>query len=77
MKKYFLLQAALLLIGCSYAQVRLPRLIRDSMILQRDAKVNIWGWASPNEKITLTLNKKSYKTKADAAGNWALMLPPV
>lgn len=77
MKKYILFQAAILLIGSSYAQIRLPRLIRDSMILQRDAKVNIWGWASANEKITVKLNTKSYKTKADAAGNWTLALAPV
>ena len=33
---------------CIYAgaQVKLPQLIRDSMILQRDAKINIWGFAS-------------------------------
>ena len=31
-------------------QVRLPQLIKDSMVLQRDAKIKIWGWASPGEK---------------------------
>jgi sialate O-acetylesterase len=57
------------------AQVRLPRLIRDSMILQRDVPVNIWGWASPKEKITIAFNSKRYKTNADASGNWKLQLP--
>src|SRR5476649_1086501 len=33
------------------AQVRLPKLVSDGMVLQRDAKVNIWGWASPGEKV--------------------------
>ena len=45
------------------AQVRLPRLVRDSMILQRDTKINIWGWAAKNEKINIKFNNKSYKTK--------------
>jgi len=42
------------------AQVKLPRLIRDSMILQRDSKINIWGWASKGEKIKIkdTISKR-------------------
>ena len=45
-----------------FAQVKLPRLVRDSMILQRDIKINIWGWASKNEKVSIKFNGKSYKT---------------
>jgi sialate O-acetylesterase len=58
------------------AQVKLPAIVRDSMILQRDAKVNIWGWAAANEKLSVRFNNKTYKTKADAAGNWKVILPP-
>jgi sialate O-acetylesterase len=58
------------------AQIKLPRLVRDSMILQRDATVKIWGWASANEKVVLTMNRKKYSAKADAAGNWKIFLPP-
>jgi len=57
------------------AQVRLPRLVRDSMVLQRDTKINIWGWASNNEKITISFNKKNYSTKATADGKWRIILP--
>ncbi len=57
------------------AQIKLPAIVRDSMILQRDTKVNIWGWASANEKITVKFNSKSFKTKADNAGNWKVQLP--
>lgn len=56
------------------AQVKLPALIRDSMILQRDVPVNIWGWASPGEKIAITLNKKKYAVKADQNGKWTCLL---
>ena len=59
------------------AQVRLPRLVRDSMILQRDANIRIWGWASKDEKIAVKFNNKSYKTKADADGKWMVTLPPM
>ena len=77
MKKSLLLLSVLVFLNESNAQVRLPRLIRDSMILQRDSKVNIWGWASAHEKIAVKLNNKTYKTKADAAGNWNLILSPM
>jgi len=76
MKKSLLLLSLLVFLNESDAQVRLPRLIRDSMILQRDSKVNIWGWASAHEKIAVKLNNNTYKTKADANGNWNLVLPP-
>jgi len=57
------------------AQVRLPRLIRDSMILQRDSKINIWGWASKKEKISIKFNGKNFKTTANVEGKWLLQLP--
>jgi sialate O-acetylesterase len=60
----------------SYTQIKLPRLVRDSMILQRDAHIKIWGWASKDEKIAVKFNNKTYKTKADANGNWTVMLSP-
>ena len=58
------------------AQVRLPRLVRDSMVLQRDARVRIWGGSSAAEKVSVKFNAKTYRTKADAAGNWELFLEP-
>lgn len=57
------------------AQIRLPQIIKDSMVLQRDANVKIWGWASPAEKITVIFNSKKYKTKTAADGNWNILLP--
>jgi sialate O-acetylesterase len=59
----------------SIAQIRLPKLISDNMVLQRDKPVKVWGWASPKEKVTLTLNKKAFKTYASAEGNWEIILP--
>lgn len=56
------------------AKIRLPKLISDGMVLQRDANVNVWGWADANEVVTVSIEGKSYKTKADAAGNWKVVL---
>src|SRR5688500_6229635 len=58
------------------AQVRLPRLIRDSMILQRDTRLKIWGWAAAGENVTVTFNKKKYKTKTGSDGKWRVTLQP-
>ncbi len=58
------------------AQIKLPAIVRDSMILQRDAPVNIWGWASPGEKISILLNKKKYTVKADTNGRWKTIMSP-
>lgn len=76
MKKLILIPCLLMLCITS-AQIRLPRLVRDSMILQRDEPVNIWGWASPKEKVSISFKNKTYKATADAAGKWSVKLPAV
>ncbi|WP_421941282.1 sialate O-acetylesterase [Pedobacter sp.] len=58
------------------AQIKFPRLISDGMVLQRNDTTNLWGWASPKEKIKLRFNNKEYHTIANAEGNWLLKLPP-
>ena len=58
-----------------YGQIKLPRLIRDSMVLQRDTKVNVWGWAAKDEKVNIKFNGKTYKTKTGADGKWLIVLP--
>jgi sialate O-acetylesterase len=47
------------------------------MILQRDTKINIWGWAAKNEKINIKFNSKSYKTTTGGDGKWLIQLPPM
>ena len=39
------------------AEVRLPHLLSDNMVLQRDRSIPVWGWANPNEKVTVKLGK--------------------
>jgi sialate O-acetylesterase len=58
-------------------QVKLPQLIRDSMVLQRDSKLNVWGWASPKEKISIRFGQKNFKTTTGADGKWKIQLPPM
>lgn len=78
MKKITLLIFGTCLLSmATYAQIKLPQLVRDSMVLQRDAKVNIWGWASAGENISASFNGKKYQTRADANGKWLFQLAPM
>jgi sialate O-acetylesterase len=58
------------------AKVKLPRLVSDGMVLQRDTKLIIWGWASPSEKVKVEFAGKTCQTIADKQGNWKAELPP-
>src|SRR5690242_10303207 len=64
----------ILCMAVSSAQVRLPRLVSDSMVLQRDSRTRVWGWASPGEKVMVHFNGKVYTSVTAADGNWAVML---
>lgn len=58
------------------AKVRLPKLVSDKMVLQRDTDLKIWGWADAGEKVTVRLMGNHYETEADKDGNWMVTLPP-
>ncbi|CAN5692808.1 sialate O-acetylesterase [soil metagenome] len=59
------------------AQVKLPRLISDNMILQRDVNVKIWGWAATDEKVTVKFYNKTYSTSTGKDGKWMIILSPM
>jgi sialate O-acetylesterase len=58
----------------AFGQIRLPQLISDGLIVQRDVPIKIWGWAAPNEKISIAFNKANYPTAADENGQWEVQL---
>lgn len=55
--------------------IELPNFFSHGMVLQRDAKVPVWGKAEPGKKIEVTINGKHAKTVADAEGKWKVYLP--
>ncbi|SFC70724.1 sialate O-acetylesterase [Spirosoma endophyticum] len=73
----YLVSLLLIITSIAQAQVRLPKLISDGMVLQRDATLKIWGWATPGERITIRFNKNNYKTVTEANGQWQVKLPPM
>jgi sialate O-acetylesterase len=60
-----------------FADVKLPEIFANGMVLQRDLPVPIWGFASPNEKITVTFGEQTHTATTDENGNWKLKLLPL
>lgn len=59
------------------ADVRLAALFTDHMVLQRDMKVPVWGWAAPGDRITVAMAGQSVAAKADGDGKWMVRLAPL
>lgn len=57
------------------AQVKLPSIIRDSMVVQRNTPIHLWGTSSPGENISVKFLGQTYKTKGSQEGKWGLQLP--
>jgi len=57
------------------AEVRLPSLFGDGMVIQRDKPIPVWGWADVGEEIIVRFNGQTYQTTADNDGSWRLSLP--
>ena len=50
------------------AAVRTPAVFGDSMVLQRNRPLPVWGWAEPGEAVKVTLGESTAETVVDAAG---------
>jgi sialate O-acetylesterase len=59
------------------AALKFPKLISNGMVLQRDSKVKIWGYADKGEVINISAASLNLNlsTKADQNGQWAVILP--
>jgi len=74
MKKNLFFLATLFFVSQSQAQIRLPHILSNGMVLQQNSKVSLWGWASPAEKISIqpSWTKDTLKTVTDGNGKWIL-----
>lgn len=60
------------------ADVRLPSILSDGMVLQRAVKNPIWGWADEGEQVTVTVGEASETITAGDDGRWMVKIdaPP-
>jgi len=58
----------------SIAQIRVPKIFGDNMVLQRNKPINVWGWASPKEKITVKFHGQSKQATTAKDGRWKVAL---
>ena len=57
------------------ADVKLPNVLAEHMVVQRDQPVHLWGGANPGEKVHAEFRGSSADATADARGYWTLDLP--
>jgi sialate O-acetylesterase len=59
------------------ANAKLPAFFSDGMVLQREARVPIWGTADVGEVVTVSVAGQTVRSTADAAGKWMVDLAPL
>ena len=66
------------LFPCSFAsaQVTLPKVISDHMVIQRELPVHVWGRATPSERVSVSFRNENTIATADRLGRWNAYLKP-
>src|SRR5579863_6376834 len=63
--------------GAARADVKLPNIFGDHMVLEQKQKNKVWGSADSGEKVVVTIGAQKHDTTAGADGNWSVMLDPL
>ena len=77
MKTFVLFTATLLAVlpgSLARAELRLPNIFGDQMVLQRDKPIRVWGWAKPAAAVEVSLGAQSMQATADDQGHWQVQL---
>ena len=66
----------LLIVSDALAQVKMPSIFTDGMVLQQQAKVPLWGWAGKGKSVSVkcSWNGENYQAKADKDGKWKVFV---
>ena len=65
------------LVAVAAADVKLPGVFGDHMVLQREMPIPVWGWADAGEKVTVTLGEQSKTATACPEGKWCVKFDPI
>src|SRR3954447_1326499 len=74
MKRFLLVAAFALWAAPLFADVRLPALFTNHMVLQQGQKNRVWGWADPGEDVIVTIGGQRQTAKANDKGKWQVTL---
>lgn len=77
MKRVLVFLAVMLYAGGVFAEVKLPAVFSDNMVLQQKQANPVWGWAEPGEEVTVTIAGQTKTTKAGDNGKWIVKLDPL
>jgi len=58
-----------------FSNMKLPSIISDNMVLQRDAPIKIWGWDQPGLQVTVELLGNVAETQVGENGKWQVVFP--
>jgi len=76
--KVFTIPVLWLLVGSPVAaDIKLPAMFTDHMVLQADQSVPVWGWAEPGEDVSVLVAGQTHTVKTDGAGHWRVQLDPL
>jgi len=57
-----------------WANITVPSIFSDNVVLQRNVEVPVWGWADPGERVTVSLEKQQQTAIAGKDGAWSVKL---
>ncbi len=61
----------------AFADVKLPALFTDNLVLQQRKPAAVWGWATPDEDVSVRFAGQTQVTRADLDGKWRVTLDPL
>ncbi len=77
MKRLVLFLSFLSLHAIVTADLRVPAIFSDQMVLQREQANRVWGWDEPGTQVRVSLPGQSYVTTANSDGEWEVFLKPM
>jgi len=76
-RTFIALLIAVFAVSTAAADVKLAGVFGEHAVLQRDMPIPVWGWADPQEEVTVTLGDQTKTVKACEKGKWTVRLDPM
>jgi sialate O-acetylesterase len=67
---------ALIPAAAASAEVTLPKVLSNHMVIQRDLPVHVWGMADPGEQVSITFRGETKSAATTRLGRWNVFLKP-